>query len=251
MTHKNWGPFWEFMVDVFDGIGYAPSEEQWKIHRSVASLRQVVGGERAGKSYAMSMDCAVRILYAIVVGGIGDGVYWIVGPDYNQPRQEFGYVVEALRAAGVEIGDGMLSMPKGEASPWICEVPGLFRLQTKTGADVAKIASTALHGAMYSEAAQGTYDIVLKLQGRVLETAGWILIGGTLEAGLPWYGEKYKEWQVYPNEMDAESFSMPTWSNLAKFPGGREDPKIKKLEASYTEDRFLERFAAIPRKIRT
>jgi hypothetical protein len=67
---------------------------------------------------------------------------------------------------------------------------------------------------------------------------------GTFEGSLGWYPEKFKEGQVPSN--DFASFSIPTWSNLAIFPGGRQDPEILKLEREYPEEMFQERFGGVP-----
>ena len=230
-------------------LGYEPSPEQWKYHLGTVRIRQLVGGERAGKSYAMSMDAAARIIWMHKVVGITDGIYWIVGPDYGQPRAEFTYILEAMMAVGYKITDQMLSMPTGESSAWILTVPHAFQVQTKSGGDVRKIASKPLRGGLYAEAAQGTYDIVLKMLGRVSQYSGWLSIGGTLEQGLPWYGELYRQWQA-DNSHKAKSYSMPTWANRAEYPGGRDDPKIKDLEAIFEPELFDERFAAIPMRPR-
>lgn len=250
MTLKNWNQFHDFQADLFAGIGYQPSPEQWEVHLDTHPIRQVVGGERAGKSYLMGMDALSRMLALAILAGRDDGNYWIIGPDYRQPRQEFSYILDGLRQAGVTIEDRWLSMPRGEAAPWICEIPGFLKMQTKTGADIAKIASEALDGALYCEAAQGTFDLVLKIMGRLSEKAGWFILGGTMEKGLPWYGQLYDNWQS-DNEFNARSFSIPSWANRAIYPGGRYDPQIVKLEEAYPEDLFQERMAAVPRKPRT
>ena len=62
---------------------------------------------------------------------------------------------------------------------------------------------------------------------------------------LDWFAECYERWQA-PNPEDAESFSMPTWSNTASYPGGRQDPEIIALENTFPPDKFQERFGAIP-----
>ena len=63
-----------------------------------------------------------------------------------------------------------------------------------------------------------------------------------LWAGIP---SHYHRW-LAPNEEEAQSFSLPTWSNLTIFPGGRQDPEILKLEAASSPEWFQERYGGIP-----
>jgi hypothetical protein len=60
-----------------------------------------------------------------------------------------------------------------------------------------------------------------------------------------WYAEKAKEWAISNSEM-ARSFNLPSWSNRAIYPKGREDEEILLLERTLPEDVFMERFAGIP-----
>jgi hypothetical protein len=73
------------------------------------------------------------------------------------------------------------------------------------------------------------------------------VLSGTFESGLTWYAQRWTSWQS-DNVDEGKSFSLPTWSNLAIFPGGRDDPEIKALEATFPEDEFNERYGAIPAK---
>lgn len=138
-----------------------------------------------------------------------------------------------------------LSQPQNNASPWRMELSDGTTWATRSSNDIKKLASFAFDGAIMSEAAQQSYDVFLKLRGRMIERRAWLIMSGTLEKGEPWYSECYERWQAENREM-AKSFSWPTWSNLNIFPGGRNDPEIVALEATMPSDKFLERFAAIP-----
>ena len=48
------------------------------------------------------------------------------------------------------------------------------------------------------------------------------------------------------NKWRVQTYKIPSWSNRHEFPGGREDPEIKRWEEFYTEDVFLARVAAEP-----
>lgn len=238
----SWAQYDEFQGKLFEIVGYQPSDEQMAFHRDRHLVRQVIGGERAGKSYSSAMEGISRAPFT--VDG-KPGKYWIVGPDYNQARPEFQYILDAYRELGRE--PVRVSQPQNGASPWSMELRDGTVWETKSSNDVRKLASFAVDGILMSEAAQQGYDVFLKLRGRIMERRAWLVMSGTLEAGLSWYGDCFTRWQG-PNREEAKSFSLPTWSNRTIFPGGRDDPAIKSIEATYPPDLFQERFAAVPCK---
>lgn len=216
----------------------------------------ICGGERAGKSF---LTVALDLL--LMQPGNWDEpdksekkLGWIIGPDYNQARAEFQYIYDALSK-----GEGFLkqvSMPNNPTSPWTLETSWNFELSTKTSNDLSKIASYAPDFVDVVEAAQQPYEVMLKARGRVMESRGHVILSGTLEpregrSALPWYGDTLKRWKN-PNTDGARSFSIPTWSNLAKFPGGWNDPAIQDEYRFHRErdslDYFWERYGAEPRK---
>lgn len=202
----------------------------------------VLGGERAGKSWLVC-DLAIPCMDLDK-----PGEYWIVGPDYQQARQEFMYIYDAFRdgMGGVSfVVPESVSMPTNPAAGWSFKTIWGQVWRTRSASDIQKLASFSVSGVIMAEAAQHIYESYLKLMGRVSETGGFLILSGTLERGLPWYGDLFKRWQG-ENDLGARSFSLPTWSNTAVYPGGREDKRIKELEYEYPEDLFLERFGAVP-----
>lgn len=233
---KKWRTACRIMMDQI------PNEKQEEIEfwwfNSDARATLLLGGERAGKSWTasdMAMPC---------VAPTTKGLYWIVGPDYNQARPEFTYLIEAFDR-GKFIKE--FSMPRSGAQPWWFETTFGAQFQTRSSLDIARLASYTVNGAIIAEAGQQPNEVYLKILGRVSQTRGFLILSGTLEDGMPWYRDLYLRWQA-PNPLGARSFSLPTWSNTAIYPDGREDKAIKELEAEYPPDQFEERFAAIPRQ---
>jgi hypothetical protein len=196
----------------------------------------ICGGERAGKSLT-----SVALMLPLM--DIEGATFWIVGPDYSQARVEFQYLHDALSDAGLLEGEP--SMPQSGSQPWSMRTKWGATIQTRTSSDIAKLASFRVHGFLMVEAAQQLYEVWLKLSARVAETRGFGILSGTLESGLPWYADMLRRWKG-DNEEGGKSFSLPTWSNVNVFPGGRDDAEIKRLEATYPGDLFLERFGAEP-----
>jgi len=77
--------------------------------------------------------------------------------------------------------------------------------------------------------------------------ANGLIVHNTFEHGLSWYSSRWMNWQT-DNVEEGRSFSLPTWSNLAVFPGGENDPEILALKGTFPEDEFNERYGAIPAK---
>ena len=116
---------------------------------------------------------------------------------------------------------------------------------TKSARDPARLAGEAPDGILGCEAAQLPYDVFLRLRGRVAERRGWLWLSGTFEGSRGWYADHFSAWQAV-NADGAASFSIPTWSNRALFPGGRADAEIEALEATYPAAVFRERFGGVP-----
>lgn len=216
---------------IFKKIDYHPSDEQWEIHLAQNRIRLVTGGERAGKSTVGGYDCFAR--------SFGGKLYWIAAIDYERTRAEFNYIQDAHVKMGVNF-DSTKRVDPGEITN---ELGVVFK--TKSLKDPRTIAMEAPDGILVCEAAMIDYESYLRLRGRLAEKRAWMLMEGTLEASLGWYVDLYGLGKIN-NKEDLRSFALPTWSNLAIFPGGRNDPELKALEAQYPADWFLERFAGIP-----
>jgi hypothetical protein len=219
-------------------LGITPSPEQMEVLLYPGRLALVVGGERGGKSF-------VSALYGTTRTPFGK-LFWIIGSTYELARAEFGYWVEFLATLDAIDTKRDVSLPKiGQAQ---AITRSGQRIVTKTSDDVRKIAMEAPDGIILAEAAQHSYETFLKCLGRTSETRGWVLCSGTLEGSVGWYPELFQDWQNPLNSDGGRSFSLPTWSNLAIFPGGREDPEILRLERLYSsvEGMFEERCGAVP-----
>lgn len=172
-------------------------------------------------------------------------LYWLVGPDYKLTRPEFKYLREFFQKIGAVES---LSEPTSAFQPCSMILKGGIEIETITAKDAQKLAGRAPDGILGCEAAQLDYETYLKMLGRLSEKNGWLWLSGTFESDsyLSWYAEQFEKWHV-DNEENGESFSIPTWSNLAIYPGGINDPKIRELKAkSPNEEWFLERYAGIP-----
>lgn len=230
------GKFWRNLV--WEKLQYVPSEEQRMFHESDARFRCVAGGIQSGKSFSVGKELH---RYHTIRGGLG----WLIGPDYEQVRAEFGYLFQDCRELSL-LDEGKLSFPsRGPSHFSLIPEMGGFTWQTKSSADPKSLASYAPDVVVMCEAAQQPHDAFMKALERVARKGAPLILSGTFESSLGWYAEVFEEWK---NHADStyQSFSLPTWSNLVSYPGGRTDPKILQIEATMPPDLFAERFGAVP-----
>ena len=215
-------------------VGFDPTPEQAAILGDSHRVKLVAGGERAGKSRVAGAYALPRTLDADLI--------WLIAADYRLSLAEFGYIHDDL------VNLGMLakaSIPQNEYQPrslmtkWGCEV------RTLTAADESKIGMLAPDGVILAEAANLSYSIYLRVRARVAEKRGWVFMEGTFEKAEDWYVELWEDWKGGTDE-DEISFSLPTWSNRAIFPGGFDDPEIQALKRLLSDTRFYERHGGIP-----
>ena len=216
---------------------YSPSDDQARFHASKARLKLVAGGVRGGKSKSTAREIDQ---YSITEGGLG----WLVGPDYDQSRPEFEYLLEAYAKLDLVDKDSVSLPARGPAK---FETKWGFKWQTKSSTDPVSLASYAPDVVVMCEAAQQSHEAFMKCVERATEKNAPVILTGTFESSLGWYADMWGRWQA-PNPEGGESFSIPSWSNSKIFPGGREDKKIKDAEAAMPPDLFMERYGGIPCK---
>lgn len=185
----------------------------------------------SGKSYSSANDLFARL---------PEGkLYWLVAADYERTRAEFNYIIEAHEKAKIKYR-ATKSIDPGEI-----ENEMGIRIATKSAKDPRKLAMEAPDGILGCEASQLDYETLLRMRGRVAEKRGWMLLSGTFEGSLGWYVDLFELGKT-ENDLDLKSFSLPTWSNKAIYPGGRTDPEILALENLGTKEWFDERFGGTP-----
>ena len=217
---------------IFQKLGYQPSKEQWGFHLAPQRERQGVGGERGGKSEMLANEIFGMMFW------LNAKLIWLFGKDYDETSQEYNYCIRNAHALG------LYRFASKNWNPGEIKLSTGCIIRTKSGQDITKIGKEAPDIIGGCEAAKLDYTTKLRLTARLAERRGYFIYTGTMEGSLGWYPEKFQEGKV-PSE-DFASFSIPSWSNLAIFPGGRQDPEILKLERELPEDLFKERFGGIP-----
>jgi len=220
----------------FKRLGFDLNAAQLAIAQDPSLVVFCAGGERAGKSLLAGATLAAEALTSPLL--------WIVGSDYAQTRAEFKYAHAALQKIKAV---AHASMPSD--GRWELRLKTGALVTTKSAEDVIKLGSEAPSGIVMAEAAQMDFETFRRLFARTAEARargdGWLLATGTFERGRRWYAELWRQFQD-SNPYAGKSYSLPTWSNTAVFPGGRSDPAILSIEAGLSPEQFRERFGGEP-----
>ena len=218
---------------IFDLLDFAPTKEQAKILDSDKRFILVAGGEQAGKSMVASKFLLQRFLR-----DEGPGLYWLVAADYERTRAEFEYLAEDFAKIGI------LAEVTKRVDPGRIVLADGTRIETKSAKDPRTLAMRAPNGIVGCEASQLDLETFYRLRGRCAPKRGWLFLGGTFESSLGWYPQTFTAWE---SGIGAEgSYSLPSYSNFHLYPGGRNDPEIKRLEAISSDDFFMERIEGLP-----
>lgn len=221
----------------------------------------LVGGERSGKSTAaekMVLPPVLALPYARPDRFFYDDGrprfdpksskprnpdFALFGPNYKEPRIEFEYLENDLRALG-KLLEAHTSKPSD----------GAWRMVTTDGVVIVTISlehpesvrSIDLEGAMVCEAGGCKYAGIERVRGRVAAKRGFVIYVGTIEESQSWW----KDWLLEgkrANNKGIITYTIPSWVNSSEFPGGINDPEIVSWRAFLGEDLFMERCAAVPR----
>ena len=218
---------------VFDLIDFHPTDLQKRILNSDKRFILVAGGEQAGKSMVAS-----KFLLQKFLTDESPGLYSLVAADYERTRAEFEYLSQDFAKIGI------LAEVSKRVDPGRIVLADGTRIETKSAKDPRTLAMRAPNGIVGCEASQLDLETFYRLRGRCAPKAGWLFLGGTFESSLGWYPQTFSTWESGVGE--EQSYSLPSYSNFHLYPGGREDPEIKRLEAFASDDFFMERIEGRP-----
>ncbi len=215
---------------VFKAVGYTPNPVQVPAHQSRSRLIAVFGGERAGKSRWMAMEAMGRLPWCKRIA--------ICGQEYANTRAEFLYMAEAAQRIGAV--EGRVRMP--EQRPWRFETRGgdlrcvVETISLQDGASELTGTGRAFDLVIIAEAGLVRYDCFLAARGRVAETRGTVLLSGTMWDDWGWYADLFRLLENPANILGGERFILPSWQNLAIYPGGQQDAEIVALRGALKEE---------------
>ena len=228
--------------EIFNLVGYEPTEAQQPVHLDRSRFKQPVGGVRGGKSMVSEKDGILSRWATDFLPYKKPALIWLLGNDYEACRGEWTYAVQDFTKLEV-----LARPPTKNIDPGEINLQEGTQLVTKSARYPEKIATTAPDIIVVAEAGQVDYEVILRCIERLAEKRGTLIAGGTFEEEeyTGWFREYYQLGQSF-NELGWKSFSIPTWSNKVIYPGGRNDPEILKQESAMTAERFMERFGGVP-----
>jgi hypothetical protein len=250
-------------TSLLDTIGFKPTgPEQAAIIACKKPRVLTSGGARAGKSHTSEKKLIDRLPDDIVkhIEWMEEAkrsdplLYWLIAADYERTKAEFDFLVddftkifgESAVNASKPINPGSITV----TIPATTESPALVILvETKSASDPRRIAMKAPYGIILCEASQVDFDTYQRCLERLAEKDGWLIMAGTFEweAGgqtTGWYLQLFQAWRGGTEY--AQSFVLPSPTNIHVFKGGYDDPKILELKESTSDEYFMQRIMGEP-----
>lgn len=222
-----------------DRGGYKPNRINAQAHFHPARSILLAGGVRGGKSLSLAMEAVTWSLHSRLI--------WLGAETYDQTRQEFEYIYEAMSSLDWT-SRNRVSMPKQRYQPCTLDTIWGCRVETRSLHDIETFASRAPDFVGICEPGQAPPTTLEKSNERLSTRRGRLWMAGTFEdIKESWMEDVWRRWVRYPNSEDAKSFAVPTWLNKHSFPGGIKDPEMLRLRNSYPSlNEFLLRCAGVP-----
>lgn len=217
---------------------------EWKtVFEMPAPILLPIGGEGSGKSHQGALYGTCHMFYDLQFDG---KLYWVVGADFEDANKDFDYLVGfQAQLDNVDFDNTSQSVARDKQK----------YMMTKTGQqvvsisayDFTKVAREEPFGIMGAEVSRWFEETFERCEGRIIRNYphSWMIASGSFETSDGWLPDLH-DFAQGPNDRGVRSFSIPSWANRVKYPGGREDPAIKRVEAGRSPEKFLERFGAVP-----
>jgi hypothetical protein len=180
------------------------------------------GGWRGVKSVSACLDGQYWLNLALTRPSVNMGkphLMWLVGPDYPQTREEFGYLSEWSRRCGWQVQasdaqDGSLRMLISHP-----DLPGVVEIITKSAKNEDSLGSVAPEFIIVCEAGQLSETARDRVRGRASTFNARIIWSGTFEnkdakAQHVWFERDAKRYLDHPTPR-RKAYRLPTWENIA------------------------------------
>ncbi len=225
-------------LNSFKLMGYTPNGAQMPIHKRTPTVLQIVGAEGAGKSRVTASEITACIPWCKLI--------YLIGQTYENAHIEFNYIVESLLSLGA-LALSEVSQPR----------QGAWQMVTKTGCRIVTLSvergasSIIAKGeqpdifALLEAGIMNSFSVMLASVRRATRAAGRVILSGTLKDNFGWYASLVDELAPLKNAWRGLTYSLPAWTNTLIYPGGRDDPEIRRLESILPVDEFARTVAAL------
>ena len=233
--------------DMLGLLNLTLSPEQGGVFWNPGRVRIVAGGEGSGKSFLGALSSIIRTSAEQANQGFEGTQYgWIIGADFEDANEE----IKQARDFAITLGiyDRVRSsFPTAQDSQKILALKTGVIMKTVSAYDPTKLGREEPDFIVGCEVSRWETEAWLRAYGRLARKfpRAWGIFTGSFETSVGWFPEVWKQGQG-ANELDIVSFSLPSWSNPVRYPGGRADPAIIQQEKVSTPERFMERFGGRP-----
>jgi len=192
-------------------------------------------------------------MWDVVRNGLGeDGkavsrLYWVIGESYEDAFKDYTDLLGVCEQLGIVEEGSVHLRDSGRDKCDFTTTYGQF-VETISGSDPTVVARLEPDGIIGAEASRWSAELWRRVFGRLARRrslGSWGFFSGSPETSVGPFADYYRL-GTGPNTVELQSFNIPTWSNIYRYPGGLDDPAILELKAITPDDRFTERYGGVP-----
>lgn len=206
--------------EIYRTLGYIPLPTIEKVHRSRATHRILVGGNRSGKSQGATWEIIPYLFW--------DTRGWVISANYDLAEVIMDKIIMILTERAHLKRVRQLDMLEPFTFHYSNRDHELHmytgaRLQAKSAENPDSMHGYSLDYVVIDEASLFPYSLYdTRVVPRLVDSGGWVLALGTLEPLQGEWFEEYFDIGQMENDLDIESWSHPTEDNyhLYKARGG-------------------------------
>lgn len=205
----------EYVRDLAETIGLKVWGSFLEAVCCTARVIFLLGGWRAGKSARAAFLCLLFIIDWLTTGG--KRLIWLVGPDYEQARPEYFYLLDWCSKLGMATEASAAQQGSLRMTISFPGLPGIIEVVTKSAGDPTTLGSVAPDLVLECEAGQISEEADMWVEGRTAEKNAIVIKAGTFEndEGKPQFVHFEREGSEAlerPTQRRA-AFRLPTWEN--------------------------------------
>lgn len=206
---------------LFEQLDYHPQDNgQWDMHRSTARFRTACCGRRWGKSQWAGHEMTYQMF-------IPDTINWIVGPKYVLGEREFRVVHNDFKKLGLlKRCKVSYNTRQGDMRIYFKDLNSECLVVSADKQD--SLVGEGLSHVIMSEAAKHKLSTwQMYIEPALSDLRGSADFPSTPQ-GFNWFKGMFDLGQD-PDQEEYSSWHFPTWTNLLRFPGGFDDPELKRI----------------------
>lgn len=221
----------------FESTGYFPHPGQEAVHYDNTRHRVLSNGRRWGKSFFGGKEIEAMAWIKNYLGEPMRG--WIIGPEYTDAEKEFRILHDSFKALGIDTISSKFLNNVDNGNMHIHTNWG-FDVQCRSARHPETLVGEGLDFVLLAEAGRHVRRTFTEyVRPALSDKRGLSMMSGvpedTNDTNLLYWGWKRGQ---NPAMLQWHSWQMPSWTNTAVFPGGRNDPEILEAEEDLTKDEF-------------